>query len=72
MTRDEMKDWLIDNDVDYILTTSGGLEWLRDILETGLVGYDNLSDEELRADILGRDKDAFNREIPCLAEEDQE
>lgn len=62
MTRDEMIDWLVDNDFDYINTTGGGLSWLRDILTFGFEGYNKEPDEILRREILERDEDAFNKE----------
>ncbi len=61
MNREQMIEWLIDNDMDYI-NTAGGMEWVRTILESGFNGYANDSDEELQAEILERDQDAFNEE----------
>jgi len=62
MTRDEMKDWLVDNDIDYLMNTSGGLEWIRWRLAEGFPGYDSMTDAELKAEILERDEDAFTTE----------
>ena len=61
MNREQMIEWLIDNDMDYI-NTAGGMEWVRTILGSGFGGYENETDEELQAEILERDQDAFNEE----------
>lgn len=62
MTREEMIEWLVSNDFDYINTTGGGLEWLRDILRGGFNGYADEPDDVLRREILERDETAFNEE----------
>ena len=66
MNRDQMIEWLVDNDADYVLQTSGGLEWLRWTLTTGFEGYENMTDAQLREEILERDQDAFE-EVPCAS-----
>jgi hypothetical protein len=62
MTRDEMIDWLVQNDFDYVNTTGGGLEWLRQILQHGFDGYADQPDHVLRQEILERDETAFDKE----------
>ncbi len=54
MTRDEMIDFLIDSDYDYIMQEDGGLELLRDILDTGHKGYRHYLDAELRVEVEQR------------------
>jgi hypothetical protein len=54
MTRDEMIDFLIDSDYNYIMQDDGGLELLRDILDTGHKGYRHYLDEELRVEVEQR------------------
>ena len=54
MTRDEMIDFLIDSDYNYIMQEDGGLELLRDMLDTGHKGYRHLLDAELRVEVEQR------------------
>lgn len=63
MTRDEMIEYLVQNDFDYIEQTGGGLEWLRHILTHGFEGYADQPDDVLRMEILDRDEDAFAKEM---------
>ena len=63
MTRDQMIEWLIDNDVDYLTSSGGGLEWIRWVLTTGFPGYENEPDHVLREEILERDETAFDTEV---------
>lgn len=62
MTREQMIEWLVDSDFNYINTTGGGLEWLRDILQNGFEGYADQPDDVLRQEILERDEAAFDKE----------
>ena len=61
MNREQMIEWLVDNDMDYI-NTAGGMEWVRTILGSGFGGYETETDEELRREILERNEDAFREE----------
>jgi hypothetical protein len=61
MTRNQMIEWLIDNDIDSIQADGCG-SWLRCILSVGFEGYENQTDEELKAEILERDETAFDEE----------
>ena len=54
MTRDEMIDFLIDSDYNYIMQEDGGLELLRDMLDTGHRGYRHLLDSELEVEVNQR------------------
>lgn len=54
MNREQMIEWLIDNDMEYI-NTAGGMEWLRTILGYGFGGYENDTDDELRIEIKSRE-----------------
>ena len=58
MNREQMIDWLIDNDLnDWNGNEAGKSEYLAFILHEGFVGYRNQTDDELRAEILERDPD---------------
>ena len=46
---------LIDSDVEYVLNTGSGLEWLQSTLRHGFQGYDNYTDHELVQECLERD-----------------
>jgi hypothetical protein len=46
---------LIDSDVDYVLNTGSGLEWLQSTLRYGFQGYDTFTDDELVMECLNRD-----------------
>lgn len=50
MSRDQMIEWLIDNDLD-----TGDKDWLALILEYGFSGYRNWETEDLHQEILERD-----------------
>lgn len=55
MTREEMIDWLIDNDLNaWNGNGAGKREYLACILHEGFVGYRNQKDNELRTEILER------------------
>jgi hypothetical protein len=54
MTREEMEEFLVDNDFDYIMQTDNGLELLRDYLALGFKGYMNFTDAELISEIKER------------------
>ena len=66
MTRDQMIEWLIRDDLDYISDSlargSTGIDWIKDILTHGFSGYAEQADDVLRKEILERDEDAFNEE----------
>lgn len=66
MTRDQMIEWLVRDDLDYISDSLGrgstGIDWIKDILIHGFTGYAEQSDDVLRLEILERDEDAFNEE----------
>jgi hypothetical protein len=58
MNREEMIDWLIDNDLNgWDGNEAGKSEYLAYILYEGFVGYSNQTDNDLRAEILERDPD---------------
>ena len=52
MNREEMIDWLIDNDID-----TDDMGWFATLLREGFKGYNNYTDNQLRAEILERDPD---------------
>lgn len=52
--REEMEDFLVDEDFDYIMQTDSGLEFLRDILAMGHKGYIDYTDAELIAEVKER------------------
>jgi hypothetical protein len=54
MTREEMIEFLVDSDFDHIMNDDGGLELLRDYLDTGHKGYRHLLDAELRVEVEQR------------------
>jgi hypothetical protein len=60
MTREQMIEWLVNNDIDYVNGSRGGLEWLEHILRNGFDGYNNNTDDELRSEITERDPDFHN------------
>lgn len=62
MTRNEMIDWLITNDIEYVAEGSSGQEWMASILEFGFEGYAAQPDDVLRLEILERDEEAFDKE----------
>lgn len=62
MTREEMIEWLINDDIRFAYEGGGGRDWLFGILWSGFDGYDKDTDEELRQEILERDETAFNEE----------
>ena len=45
--RTEAEEWLIDDDVKYIMD-GDGLELLRDYLSSGVKGYSHFSDSEIK------------------------
>lgn len=47
MHREDKIKFLIEDDVDYILSTSDGKHYLRSILTHGHIGYTRLTEEEL-------------------------
>ena len=63
MTRDEMIDWLIEDDLNGWTCLDGSpneaskSEYLSMILYEGFKGYNNYTDNALRAEILERDPD---------------
>lgn len=55
MTREQMIEWLIDNDLnDWNGNEAGKTEYLALILRAGFVGYSNQTDEELADEIAER------------------
>ena len=64
MTRDEMIDWLIDNDLNIFSSTKDFECYFASILRTGFIGYENQTNDELRQEILERNEDAFDDETP--------
>jgi hypothetical protein len=52
--RDEMEEFLVDDDYQYIMHRDSGLEYLRDLLSTGFVGYCKFSDQELITEVKQR------------------
>lgn len=54
MTREDMIEFLTDSDFDHIMQDDGGLELLRDILDTGFKGYRHMLDSELRVEVEQR------------------
>lgn len=54
MTRDEMVDYLIDGDYNYIMECANGPELLDSYLKFGFKGYFNYTDAELEAEIKER------------------
>ncbi len=52
--RDEAISYLTDSDYKYIMETEGGLELLYSYLQFGHKGYEQYSDEELKAEIKER------------------
>jgi len=55
MDREQMIEWLIDNDLhDWGSNEVGKSEYLAFILREGFVGYANQTDDELRQDIEAR------------------
>jgi hypothetical protein len=52
VNREQMIDWLIENDID-----TDDMGWFAMLLRAGFVGYNNFTDNELRAEILERDPD---------------
>ena len=52
--RDEAISYLTDSDYKYIMETEGGLELLNSYLQFGFKGYENFTDEELKAEIKER------------------
>ena len=64
MTRDQMIEWLVRDDLDYISDSLGrgstGVDWIKDILTHGFSGYAEQPDDVLRKEILERDEDAFD------------
>ena len=54
MTREEMIDFLVDSDYNYIMEEDGGLELLRGILDTGFKGYRHMLDAELEVEVNQR------------------
>lgn len=57
MTREEMIEWLVNSDIDFVQNHDGGREWLVGLLWSGFEGYDKNTDEELRQEIMERDPD---------------
>jgi len=57
MDREEMIDWLIDNDLNGWNNEASMSEYLSMILYEGFKGYNNYTDNALRAEILERDPD---------------
>lgn len=47
--------FLTDSDYHYIMQTEGGLELLNSYLQFGFKGYENFTDEELKAEIKERE-----------------
>jgi hypothetical protein len=54
MTREEMIDFLVDSDYNYIMQEDGGVELLRDMLDMGHKGYRHMLDSELEVEVLQR------------------
>ena len=54
MTREEMIDFLIDSDYNYIMQEDAGRDLLRDILDTGHQGYRHMLDSELAVEVEQR------------------
>jgi hypothetical protein len=56
MTRDEMVEYLVDSDYDYIIHSrdGGGLELLDSYLRNGFKGYEAYTLEELTAEVAQR------------------
>ena len=54
MTREEMIEQLEEEDFQFIMGRDSGLEYLRNILAYGHVGYTNYTDDELKAEIAER------------------
>lgn len=69
MTRFEMIEWLVANDIEYVAEGSSGQEWVASILRFGFEGYADQPDEVLRREILERDEEAFNHEAYHFEEE---
>jgi hypothetical protein len=53
--RDLAIGYLTDSDYKYIMETEGGLELLNSYLQFGFKGYENFTDEELKAEIKERE-----------------
>ena len=53
--RDEAISYLTDSDYKYIMESEGGLELLNSYLQFGFKGYENFTDEELKAEINERE-----------------
>lgn len=60
MTRDQMIEWLVSSDLDYMNQCKGGLEWIEHILTNGFEGYAKQTDDELRSEMIERDPDFYN------------
>jgi hypothetical protein len=56
MTREEMIDFLVDDDIDAVIAdhSVGDYSYLADMLHMGMKGYDNFTLEELQAEIKER------------------
>lgn len=54
MTREEQIEFLTDADFKYIMEEDSGLEFLRNILDTGFKGYRHMLDSELTVEVEQR------------------
>jgi hypothetical protein len=54
MTKEEMQEALEEQDFQYIMTQDGGVEYLRNILFYGHMGYSNYTQAELEAELAER------------------
>lgn len=54
MSREEKVNFLIEDDVDYILQTADGKAYLRSVLYNGFFGYNRLTEEELEEEYQSR------------------
>ena len=52
--REELEDFLVEEDFQYIMQTDSGLEFLRDILAMGHTGYIDYTDAQLIAEVKER------------------
>jgi 3-isopropylmalate dehydratase small subunit len=53
--REKAIETLVDNDFDTVMNSDYGVEYLRNILQIGLKGYANCTDEELMQELQDRD-----------------
>lgn len=54
MSLDEMIDFLVESDYNYIMECANGPEYLDSILKFGAKGYFNMTLEELRVEVAQR------------------